>query len=157
MLRLALLLAALAFGASAFAQQAGSLQITGTWARATPKGAQVGGGYFKITNNGSAPDRLLGGSSPVAGKFELHEMSMGGGVAKMRELTSGLEIKPGETVELKPGGYHIMFMDLKSGLKEGQTVKGTLTFEKAGKVEVEYNVGPIGGAAPKGGGGHKHH
>jgi periplasmic copper chaperone A len=150
MLRLALLLAALAFGASAFAQQAGSLQITGTWARATPKGAQVGGGYFKITNNGSAPDRLLGGSSPVAGKFELHEMSMGGGVAKMRELTSGLEIKPGETVELKPGGSHVMFVGLKRPLERGKPFTATLQFEKAGKVDVEFKVEPIGAPGPSG-------
>ena len=150
MLRLALLLAALAFGASAFAQQAGSLQITGTWARATPKGAQVGGGYFKITNNGSAPDRLLGGSSPVAGKFELHEMSMGGGVAKMRELTSGLEIKPGETVELKPGGSHVMFVGLKRPLERGKPFTATLQFEKAGEVDVEFKVEPIGAPGPSG-------
>jgi copper(I)-binding protein len=85
-------------------------------------------------------------------------MAMDGGVMKMRE-TKGLEIKPGQTVELKPGGYHVMFMDLKSGLKEGQTVKGTLVFEKAGKIEVEFKVGPVGGGAPAAGsgGGHSHH
>ena len=148
MLRLALILAALAFGASAFAQQAGGLQITGTWARATPKGAQVGGGYFKVTNNGSAPDRLLGGSSPIAGKFELHEMSMSGGVAKMRELTNGLEIKPGQTIELKPGGNHVMFVGLKQPLERGRPFMATLQFEKAGKVEVEFKVEPIGAPAP---------
>ena len=148
MLRLALILAALAFGASAFAQQAGGLQITGTWARATPKGAQVGGGYFKVTNNGSAPDRLLGGSSPIAGKFELHEMSMSGGVAKMRELTNGLEIKPGQTIELKPGGNHVMFVGLKQPLERGRPFMATLQFEKAGKVDVEFKVEAIGAPAP---------
>ena len=148
MLRLALILAALAFGASAFAQQAGGLQITGTWARATPKGAQVGGGYLKVTNNGSTPDRLLGGSSPIAGKFELHEMSMSGGVAKMRELTNGLEIKPGETIELKPGGNHVMFVGLRQPLERGKPFSATLQFEKAGKVEVEFKVEPIGAPAP---------
>src|SRR5687768_13006353 len=102
MFRSVLVLAAIALGASALAQQADGLQVTGAWARATPKGAQVGGGYLKITNKGSAPDRLISGSSPVAGKFELHEMSMSGGIAKMRELTNGIEIKPGETIELKP-------------------------------------------------------
>jgi copper(I)-binding protein len=85
-------------------------------------------------------------------------MAMDGGVMKMRELSKGLEIRPGQTVELKPGGYHVMFLDLKSGLKEGQTVKGTLTFEKAGKVDVEFKVGPVGGGAPAAsGGGHSHH
>ena len=142
--------AALAFGATASAQQAGSLQITGAWARATPKGAQVGGGYLKITNTGSAPDRLVSGSSPVAGKFELHEMSMSGGVAKMRELTNGLDIKPGETIELKPGGNHIMLVGLKQPLERGKVFTATLQFEKAGKFEVEFKVEPIGAPGPSG-------
>ena len=102
-------------------------------------------------------DRLTGGTLPVAGRFEVHEMAMDGGVMKMRELKKGLEIKPGETVELKPGGFHLMFMDLKQGLKEGESYKGTLVFEKAGKIEVEYKIGPIGGGAPAAGGGHSHH
>ena len=137
----------------------GALTIESPWARATPGGAKVAGGFMTITNAGKEPDRLIGGSVPVADRFEVHEMAMDGGVMKMRELSKGLEIKPGETVELKPGGYHLMFMDLKSGLKEGQTVKGTLVFEKAGKIDVEFKVGPIGGGAPKGepGGGHSHH
>lgn len=143
--------------ATASVYKAGSLTIDGPWTRATPGGAKVAGGFLKITNTGTAPDRLVGGSVPFAGRFEVHEMAMEGGIMKMRELKSGLEIKPGETIELKPGGYHLMFMDLKSGLKDGQTVKGTLVFEKAGKVEIEYKVGPIGGGAPKGGGGHSHH
>ena len=138
----------------------GSITIETPWARATPGGAQVAGGYMKITNNGKEADRLIGGSVPFAGRFEVHEMTMDGGVMKMRELPKGLEIKPGETVELKPGGYHLMFQELKNGLKQGETVKGTLVFEKAGKVDVEYRVGPIGGGAPSGGasgGGHSHH
>ena len=150
MLRLALILAALAFGAGALAQQAGSLKITGAWARATPKGAQVGGGYLKITNTGNAPDRLLSGSSPVAGKFELHEMSISGGVAKMRELANGVEIKPGETIELKPGGSHVMFVGLKQPLERGKPFTAMLQFEKAGKVEVEFKVEPIGAPGPSG-------
>ncbi len=136
----------------------GELTVEAPWARATPGGAKVAGGFLKITNAGQQPDRLVGGSVPFAGRFEVHEMAMDGGVMKMRELAKGLEINPGETVELKPGGYHLMFMDLTSGLKEGQTVKGTLVFEKAGTVAVEYRVGPIGGGAPQGGGGgHSHH
>src|SRR5690242_11403808 len=84
--------------APAIAQEAktGTLQISTPWARATPKGATVGGAYMKITNNGSEPDRLIGGSSPVAGKFEIHEMSMQGDVMKMRPLQNGIEIKPGQ-------------------------------------------------------------
>lgn len=139
--------------------KAGTLTIEAPWARATPGGAKVAGGFMKITNNGKEPDRLVGGSVPFAARFEVHEMAMEGGVMKMRHLAKGLEIKPGEAIELKPGGYHLMFMELKSGLREGQTVKGTLTFEKAGKVEVEYQVGPIGGGAPRSGsdGGHSQH
>jgi copper(I)-binding protein len=148
MLRVALVLAAFAFGASAFAQQVGGLQIVGVWARATPKGAQVGAGYLRITNTGSAPDRLVGGSSPVAGKFELHEMSISGGVAKMRELANGLEIKPGETIELRPGGNHLMFVGLKQPLERGKPFTATLQFEKAGKVEVEFKVEPVGAPVP---------
>lgn len=144
-----------AAAADAKVYKAGSLTIDAPWARATPAGAKVAGGFMKITNSGTEPDRLIGGTVPFAGRFEVHEMAVNNGVMTMRELSKGLEIKPGETVELKPGGYHLMFMDLKSGLKEGEVVKGTLVFEKAGKVDVEYKVGPIGGGAPKGG--HSHH
>src|SRR5262245_25134586 len=91
-------LAALAAPASAHDYKLGSLHIVHPWARATPKGATVGGGYMKITNNGSAPDRLISGSTPVAERFEVHEMSMDNGVMRMRMLKDGLEIKPGETV-----------------------------------------------------------
>jgi len=127
----------------------GTLQIAHPWTRATPKGASVGGGFLEITNTGSVPDRLIGGSSPVAARFEVHEMSMDNGVMKMRQLKDGLLIKPGETVELKPGSYHVMFVDLKEPIKEGDRVKGTLEFEKAGKVEVEY-VAVAVGATPSG-------
>jgi copper(I)-binding protein len=76
----------------------------------------------------------------------------------MRALPAGLEIKPGETVELKPGSFHMMFMDLKQPLAQGQSVKGTLVFEKAGTIEIEYLVAPIGAPAPSGArGGHKGH
>ena len=130
----------------------GQLVIEAPWARATPGGAKVGGAYLKITNTGAEADRLIGGSLPIAAAVEVHEMSMSDGVMKMRKLDKGLEIKPGQTVELKPGGYHIMFTGLREGLKQGQPVKGTLQFEKAGSVEVEYRVAPIGaqsGDAPK--------
>jgi copper(I)-binding protein len=122
----------------------GALVIAAPWTRATPGGAQVGGAYLKITNTGTDTDRLIGGSLPTAAAVEVHEMSMTDGVMKMRKLDKGLEIAPGKTVELKPGGYHIMFTGLREGLKQGQPVKGTLVFEKAGTVEVEYRVAPIG-------------
>jgi periplasmic copper chaperone A len=130
----------------------GGLHITHPWARATPKGASVGGGYMKITNNGTTPDRLIGGSVPIAPRFEVHEMSMDKGVMRMRMLKEGLEIKPGETVELKPGSFHVMFIDIKEPIKEGESVKGTLIFEKAGKIDVEYATVAVG--ASPGGGGH---
>jgi copper(I)-binding protein len=75
-------------------------------------------------------------------------MVMEQGVAKMRPLTGGLEIKPGETVELKPGSMHVMLMGLKQPLEKGQKVKGTLEFEKAGKLEIEYAVEALGVSAP---------
>jgi copper(I)-binding protein len=127
---------------------AGPLQITTPWLRATPKGAKVAGGYLSITNKGSEPDRLIGASIPVAPTGEIHEMSMENGTMHMQELTDGLEIKPGETVEFKPGGYHIMFVDLAEPLKQGDTVEGILTFAKAGKVNVTFKVGGIADMAP---------
>jgi len=130
----------------------GDLLIQAPWARATPAGAKVGGAYLKISNNGAQPDRLVGGSLTGAREVEVHEMSTSNNVMKMRHLKDGLEIKPGQTVELKPGGYHLMLTGLSDGLKQGQKVKGSLTFEKAGTVEVEYAVAPVGAAT----GGHMH-
>jgi copper(I)-binding protein len=136
--------------ASAHEYKLGSLEIGHPWARATPKGASVAGGYLKITNNGTEPDRLVGGSTSVAGRFEIHEMSMDNGVMRMRPLKDGLEIKPGQTVEFKPGSYHLMFLDLKQPIKEGDRVKGTLDFQKAGHIDVEYAAVGVGGT-PGGG------
>ena len=129
----------------------GALVIEAPWTRATPGGARVGGAYLKITNTGAESDRLVGGSLPIAAAVEVHQMSMADGVMKMRKLEAGLEIKPGQTVELKPGGYHLMFTGLRQALQQGQSVKGTLQFEKAGSVEVEYRVEPIGARSGEGG------
>ncbi len=133
---------------AASAQKSGALNLEQPWSRATPGGAKVGGGYLRITNTGTAPDRLIGGSFALAGKVEVHEMRLEGDVMRMKPVEGGLEIRPGATVELKPGGFHLMFVDLKEPLKEGQTVKGTLLFEKAGAVEVDYAVRGIGASAP---------
>ncbi|MEJ1157527.1 copper chaperone PCu(A)C [Prosthecomicrobium sp. N25] len=127
----------------------GDIAIGHPWARATPPGAQVGGGYVKLTNSGSTPDRLLSGTSEVAGRVEIHEMSVVDGVMRMREMPKGVEIAPGATVEFKPGGYHLMFMELKRPLAAGESVKGSLTFEKAGTIAVEFKVEAIG-AMPAG-------
>ena len=128
----------------------GNLDISAPWARATPKGATIGGGYLKITNTGTVPDRLVGGSSQVSGKLEVHQMSMSGGVMKMRPVFGGLEIKPGETVEFKPGGMHVMFVGLKQQLQQGQHFKATLQFEKAGSVDVDFSVAGIGATSAGG-------
>ncbi|MFA6964335.1 copper chaperone PCu(A)C [Bosea sp. (in: a-proteobacteria)] len=134
----------------------GALKIGHPWTRATPVGAKVAGGYLTLQNGGSAPDRLLGGSSDIAGRIEIHEMAVKDGVMTMRPLDKGLEVKPGASVELKPGGYHVMFMDLKRQLKEGETVKVTLSFEKAGTLPVEFAVQSVGAREPSQGSGHKH-
>ena len=130
----------------------GPLRIGSPWTRATPKGASVAGGYMSITNNGSVPDRLIRGMVVVAGRFEIHRMVMEEGVARMRPVVGGLLIRPGETVELKPGSTHVMLMGLQQPLQVGQSVKGTLEFEKAGRVDIEYTVEAMGAAAPAGGG-----
>ena len=145
----ALLFAVVASGARAHDYKIGPIAIDHPWTRATPKNAPVAGGYLKITNTGTAPDRFTGGSIEVAKRFEVHAMSMEGGVMKMRELRDGLTIAPGATVELKPGSYHIMMMNLSRPLTKGEKVKGSLTFEKAGKVDIEFAVEAIG-ASPAG-------
>src|SRR4029079_2837503 len=146
-------LALTAGSAAAHEYKAGSIEIKHPWSRATPKGSEVAGGYMKLINTGKEPDRLIGGSVPIAGKFEIHEMSLEAGVMKMRRLPKGIRIKPGETVEWKPGSYHLMFVGLKEPFEKGKRVKGTLQFEKAGTVEVEYAVEAVGGSP----GGHDEH
>lgn len=137
--------------------KAGDIVIEAPWSRATPGKSTVGAGFMKITNTGKETDRLIGGSAEVAKSFEVHEMSMTGDVMKMRRLAKGLEIKPGQTVELKPSSYHIMFTGLQRPLKQDETIKGTLVFERAGTVAVEYRVMPLGAQPPGKAGGHTHH
>jgi copper(I)-binding protein len=146
----ATVIALASWGGNAVAENfaSGSIEIANPWTRATPKGASVAGAYMSISNKGGAPDRLVGGSAAVAGKFEVHRMVMDQGVAKMRPVEGGLEIKPGETVELKPGSFHVMLTGLKQPLAKGQKVKGTLQFEKAGKVDIEYTVEDVGATTP---------
>jgi periplasmic copper chaperone A len=141
----ALVLAIICAG-SASAQQtkAGDLVLDNAWSRATPGGAKVGGGYLTVDNKGSAADKLIGGSSPAAGKVEVHEMAMNNGVMTMRPLKDGLSIPAGKSVALAPGGYHLMLMDLKAPLKKGDKIPVTLKFEKAGDVNVTLDVRDIG-------------
>ncbi|MCJ2013112.1 copper chaperone PCu(A)C [Methylobacterium sp. J-076] len=127
---------------------AGSLKIGHPWSRATPNGAKVAGGYLSVTNTGTEPDTLTGGTFDEAGSVEIHSMTMEGGVMKMAPVENGLVVKPGETVALKPGGFHLMFLGLKDPLKKGATVKGTLTFAKAGAVPVAFTVESLAAKAP---------
>lgn len=126
---------------------AGTLVIEHPWARATPGGSQIGGGYLTVDNKGSAPDRLVGGSFQASSGFELHGMSMDGGVMRMRP-TGPLEIPAGSRLTLDPSAKHIMFTGLKRGLKKGETIDGTLVFEHAGTVPVTFAVEGIGARGP---------
>ena len=135
--------------------KAGPLKIGHPWSRATPAGAKVGGGYLSIENTGTVADRLVSVSVPFAARSEIHEMAVKDGIMTMRPLDQGIELPAGKKVEFKPGGYHIMFMELKQQLKQGEMMKGTLTFEKAGTVDVEFKVDAI--AAKGSEGEHKGH
>lgn len=137
-------------GGSSQAQEvkAGDLVIVQPWSRATPGGAKIAGGYLTIENKGTAPDRLTAASGDIAGKVEIHEMAMNNGVMTMRPLEKGLEIEPGKTVKLAPGGYHLMLMELKNPLRQGEKVPLELQFEKAGKVAVSLDVQGVGAQGP---------
>ena len=126
----------------------GSLEIGNPWTRATPPTAPTGGGFLTITNKGTTPDRLIAVRSPASGKVELHEMKMDGNIMRMREIDKGIEIPPGATVELKPGGFHIMFMELKAPFAKDAKVPLTLVFEKAGSIDVELAVQGMGAPPP---------
>lgn len=132
----------------------GDIRVGHPWTRATPGGAKVAGGYTTIENTGAKPDRLIGGTMEVASRVELHEMSVTDGIMRMRELPAGIVVPAGRRVEMKPGGYHIMFMDLRRPLKQGEKVAGTLVFENAGSVNVEFQVDAMG--SPSTPGGHPH-
>ena len=148
-----------ATSAAAHEYKVGALDIGHPWSRPTPKEANIAGGYLTITNKGKTADRLIGGSSPVASQIEVHEIVDVDGMAKTRPVAGGIEIKPGKTVELKPGALRIVLLGLKEPLQVGQKIKGTLMFEKAGPVDIIYNVEENAGAAVSGVNGisHKHH
>jgi periplasmic copper chaperone A len=134
-----------------FAQEtsAGSISIEHAWSRATPQGAQVAAGYLTIRNNGSIPDRLVSATAEIAGETEVHQMSMTDGVMQMRQVTDGLPVPAKSSVVLEPNSYHLMFLGLKRQPKEGEQFSGTLTFEKAGAIDVTFDVEGIGATAPK--------
>jgi len=142
-------LLALAVGAQARAQtpDTKSIVVDHPWARATPAGAKTGATYVTLINNGGFADRLLGAATPVADQVQFHSVSEEGGVSRMREV-HGVKIAPGAKVAFSPGGMHIMMVGLKQPLKEGQSFPMTLTFEKAGKMDVTVPVAKVGAMRP---------
>ena len=134
--------------------KAGEISVEQPWSRATPGGAKVGAGYLTVTNGSATPDRLLSATTEVAGRTEIHEMSMNNGMMQMRPLPDGVEVPAKGSVALEPGATHLMLLDLKQPLKEGDRFSGTLTFEKAGPLDVTFEVRGIGAKAARDG---EHH
>ena len=131
----------------------GALEIIHPWARATPGGARVAAGYVVIKNEGAEPDRLVSATAEIAGGAMIHEMALSDGIMTMRMLDDGVVIPALGEIALKPGSIHLMLEDLKQPLKEGESFKGSLTFEKAGTVDVTFVVEAIGAKVP----GHEGH
>ena len=120
-----------------------AIKIEGAYTRATAPGQQVAGGFMKIDNKGNTADQLLSASSPVAGEVQLHEMAMDGNVMRMRQVKD-IAVPAGGSVELKPGGYHLMFLNLKGPFVAGETVPVKLKFAKAGELEVKFPINTAG-------------
>jgi hypothetical protein len=135
-------LALMLFAGSAWSQ----VEIAEPWIRATPPGAKVAAGYMTIRNKSAQPERLLGGSSPAAAKVETHVQVKDGDILRMREV-KGFEIPANGSFELKPGGAHLMLVDPRKPLKEGEKVPVVLKFEKSGEVKVEFEVRPLAASA----------
>ena len=136
-------------GSWAASPSAGGITVDRPWSSATPNGAATAAAYMEIENHGRSDDRLLGGSSPVAGKVEVHEMSMAGGIMSMRAVDKGLPIPAGKSVNLEPrANYHLMLSGLKEPLKNGSQISLTLNFANAGTVHVDVPVLPIGSRGP---------
>ncbi|NRP86745.1 hypothetical protein GFPCMMHI_02653 [Ensifer adhaerens] len=132
----------------------GNLKIAAAYVRAMVPGAEVGGGYVSIANSGRTDDRLIAASSSRAVKVEVHEMKMDKDVMVMRQLAGGLPLPAGKTVDLKPGSYHLMFMDVIDPFKQGETIRARLTFEKAGSIDVDFPVGSAVASKADNGGEH---
>jgi periplasmic copper chaperone A len=141
--------AVLAFAGPACAHsfKLGALEIGHPWARETPPSAQTGAGYFTVKNTGAEPDRLIAVETSGAEKVELHQSINENGVAKMRPVT-GVDVPANADTPLQPGGYHLMLIGLKEPLAEGMRIPATLTFEKSGKIDVEFAVEAMGYAGP---------
>ena len=127
-----------------------SIQIEQPWSRATPSGAKTGAVYMTIDNKSGTADRLVGASSDVAEKLQIHEMKVENGVMQMRQIPGGLPIPANGSVVLKPGGYHVMLIGLKKPLAAGEKFSLTLTFETAGNILVIVRVQTMGAMPDKG-------
>jgi copper(I)-binding protein len=124
------------------------VEIENPWSRATAPGAKVGAGYFTIRNKAEKPDRLVGASSAAAARVETHVVEKQGDVMRMREV-KGYEVPAKGSFELKPGGPHLMLVDIRRQLKAGEKVPVVLRFQNAGEVKAELEVRPLGGAPQK--------
>lgn len=125
------------------------VEIENAWARATPPGASIAAGYVVIRNKGATPERLVAASSPAAARVETHITIRDGSISRMREV-KGYDIPAGGSLELKPGGAHLMFVDIKAPFKQGSKVPATLEFQHAGKVHAQFEVQGMGAMAPGG-------
>ena len=123
------------------------VSVENAWARATPPGAQIAAGYLTIKNQGASADHLVSIASPAAARVETHTTVHEGGIARMREV-KGYDLPARGSLELKPGGSHLMFVNIKAPFKEGGTVPATLRFQKAGEVKVLFKVTPLTGGEP---------
>jgi copper(I)-binding protein len=122
----------------------GNIQVRHPWTRATPPGAEVAAGYLEIRNTGRESDRVIGASTPVAERVEMHVMAREQGIMKMREVTS-LEAPARKRLVLRPGGTHLMIVGLRKPFVKGQRIPLTLRFEHGGDVRVELEV-QVGGS-----------
>lgn len=146
--RIGLLVIALALGIAGCSREyvVGSIVVSDPWSRATPPGGSVGAGYMKISNHSARAIRLLGGSTDVAEKVEIHAMTVVDGVMRMRPLADGLEIPADGAIELKPSGMHLMLIGLKRALAEGEEVPLTLNFDGHASVLIDLRVEKLGGS-----------
>ncbi len=148
------LLAAMLIATPALAASHATVRIEDAWAPATPPGAPTAAGYLTVRNLGRAPDRLVGGSSPVAAQVQLHSMTTTAGVMRMRPITAGLTVAAGATARVQPGdGLHLMLIGLKRPLQAGEHVPVTLDFARAGAIRTEFMVRP---QVSRTSGGHDH-
>ena len=132
------------------------IAIHDPWLRQPPPSARVSAGYLRIDNSGAEADRLMAVETGAAGRVEIHAMEEVDGVMRMRKVEGGLDIPAGGHVALQPGGYHLMLMEPREGLQAGQQVDAALVFERAGRVELTFDVRPPGAGAGGHGDGHGH-